>query len=559
MTADGVSISETTFNLASLERAIMDADLCPLRVRLDGITFANGVGTSPHQTRSTSPPAPTAPISHNVPTPRYVITKAYRHRSKVDQFNDFGHLSHQANTSPVQHPIQPQKEPTRSSSKRKRSDSSHLEAAPSNTIPKTRPVKALPKVTPGVVARVALTTAPHTLPSLPKPPPPTFAILTDDSTVTLPPPRKKIKARSQDAIQRRRTNQRAKRDAQDRFRGLKDIWIKHLARTKVLILTNFDIADMPCGTGGWRGSSRRTYHSPRTLQEAMNEGFRQLEWDGLETIAILDCQRRLIILLRKRDMSKEGLERQERMTEALRKASEKALLSKKTGGKGDFYALREGIVHATGTPIPLRVDNLVTNRRILAELLNNPDFVYEARQSDITWRIYNPDMHSTYWDIREAISMHPDCEHLKFNFEELPFALTTFNFGPQTICETHIDDTDNAYGWAPLRAFGPYNYRTGGHIVFPTLRLLIQFPQGAEAWFPTALFPHANIQIGEDEIRYSVTSYSSGGLSEFVYRGGNSKRGWMRYLKEYSMADHEAGQDAERPALLVDRMFPKWQ
>lgn len=172
--------------------------------------------------------------------------------------------------------------------------------------------------------------------------------------------------------------------------------------------------------------------------------------------------------------------------------------------------------------------------------------------------MYNPDMHSTYWDIREAISIHPDCEHLKFNFQELPFALTTFNFGPQTVCETHIDDTDNAYGWAPVRAFGPYNYRTGGHIVFPTLRLVIQFPQGAEAWFPTALFPHANTQIGEDEIRYSVTSYNSGGLSEFVYRGGNSKRGWMRYLKKYSMAKVEAERDAERPALLMDRMFPKW-
>lgn len=41
----------------------------------------------------------------------------------------------------------------------------------------------------------------------------------------------------------------------------------------------------------------------------------------------------------------------------------------------------------TTLQIPLRVDNLVTNRRILEELLNDPDFVYEARQSDSTFYV----------------------------------------------------------------------------------------------------------------------------------------------------------------------------
>ncbi|KIY61024.1 hypothetical protein CYLTODRAFT_495429 [Cylindrobasidium torrendii FP15055 ss-10] len=538
-------ISETTFNLASLKRAILDADICPLRANLDRTMFDQDIDAL-----SSTPAIPSVPI------PRYVMTKSYQHCNKVDLFDDAGYFSSAQNPQPTL----PSPPPTLRPLKRKNRAEDTPNNASSPPVSSTaRPQKPLPRLSAAFQVRVASTSAPSTLPpSRPVPCAPEFAILPDNTDPIHPPPKKRLKARSQDAKQRRRASQHAKRNNQPRFSGLKDIWLKHLAKTKVIILTNFDIADVPCGTGGWRGSSRRTYHAPRTLQEAIKEGFRQLEWDRLETIAVLDCQRRLIILLRKRDISKEGLERQERMTETMRKAAKEAKLSAKTGGKGDFYALREGVVHSSGTEIPLRVDNLVSNRRILHTLLNDPDFLHEARQSDITWRMYNPNMHSTYWDIREAVSLHPDCENLKFPFNELPFALTTFNFGPQTVCETHVDDTDNTYGWAPLRAFGPYNYCTGGHIVFPTLRLVVQFPQGAEAWFPTALFPHANTQIGADEVRYSVTSYNSGGLSEFVYRGGNSKRGWLRYLKEYSMGTLEAERDMERPALLLKRMFPKW-
>ncbi|KIY63864.1 hypothetical protein CYLTODRAFT_121272 [Cylindrobasidium torrendii FP15055 ss-10] len=170
--------------------------------------------------------------------------------------------------------------------------------------------------------------------------------------------------------------------------------------------------------------------------------------------------------------------------------------------------------------------------------------------------MYNPNMHSTYWDIREAISaQYPD---YKWNFDALPFGLTTINFGPQTVCDDHIDDTDNAFGLAPTRSFGPFDYKKGGHLVFPSLKLAVQFCQGTEAWIPTAMLPHANTQIGEDETRYSVTSYNSGGMSEWVYRGGLSKRGWLKYLKDKSRALEEAGLDVERPGILRERLFPQW-
>ncbi|KIY61476.1 hypothetical protein CYLTODRAFT_223029 [Cylindrobasidium torrendii FP15055 ss-10] len=473
------------------------------------------------------------------------MTKAYLHR----------------NDPPP--PPPPSSKPTTQTSrtgKRKRTDGASTKqpaSSPSTSQP-TKPTKPFPRRLPFISVEVAGALAPNTLPALPTPRPPIFSSATLDTGSAIEPPKKKQKTRSSDARVRRRRSQHAKRDARPRIRGLKDIWIKHLAKTKVLILENFNIEDAPCGTGGWQGSSRRVYRSPHTLQGALEEGFKELEWDGLVTVAILDCKRRLIMLFRKRDISEGGLARQARMTRKLEEAADQANLGPKTPGKGDFYALREGIVHSGGTDIPTRVRNAEGNRKIMQQLLLDPDFVFEARQSDITFRMYNPDMHSTYWDIKETLTLQPDTEHLKWNFDQLPFALTTFNFGPQTVCETHIDDTDNAYGWAPIRSFGPYNYKKGGHIVFPSLKLLVQFPPGAEGWFPTALFPHANTLIGENEKRYSVTSYNSGALSAWVYRGGNTKRGWLAYLKKYSKTQEEAALDVERPQLLLRRMFPTW-
>ncbi|KIY61370.1 hypothetical protein CYLTODRAFT_384682 [Cylindrobasidium torrendii FP15055 ss-10] len=491
------------------------------------ISWSPPIRFIPQQSRpALSPSKPPPP-----PAPHYVMTKAFLHRNDPPP-------KPIPSSKPKVQPSRPRKRKGGDSADAEQSSSSLSSQAPAPT----KPIQSLPRRMPFIEVEIGGTSAPNTLPMLPLPPA-TLAIPSIDNSDTVEPPKKKQKTRSADARVRRRRTQHAKRDAQPRIRGLKDVWIKHLAKTKVLILENFDIEDAPCGTGGWQGSSRRVYRSPHTLQGALEEGFKELEWDGLVTLAILDCKRRLIMLFQKRDMSEAGLARQARMTKKLEEAARQAHLGPKTPGKGDFYATREGIVHSGGTDIPGRVRNGEGNRKIMQQLLDDPDFVFEARQSDITFRMYNPDMHSTYWDIRETLTLQPDTEHLKWNFDQLPFALTTFNFGPQTVCETHIDNTDNAYGWAPIRSYGPYNYKKGGHIVFPSLKLLVQFPPGAKGWFPTALFPHANTLIGENEKRYLVTSYNSGALLAWVYWGGNTKRGWLAYLKKYSKTQDKAALD----------------
>ncbi|KIY63762.1 hypothetical protein CYLTODRAFT_125385 [Cylindrobasidium torrendii FP15055 ss-10] len=172
--------------------------------------------------------------------------------------------------------------------------------------------------------------------------------------------------------------------------------------------------------------------------------------------------------------------------------------------------------------------------------------------------MWNPNLHAALWDVREALTTQLDTEHLEWNYTHLPYALTTVNFGKQTVCDTHMDDKDFAFMQSVLKCFGSFDYRKGGHLLFPSLKLAVQFPQGAEAYFPTARLPHANTRIGPSEKRYSITSYSSGGHFEWAYRGGLHKYGWQEYLRTHELEEAEDARDAERPALLTERFFPIW-
>ncbi|KIY61405.1 hypothetical protein CYLTODRAFT_415460 [Cylindrobasidium torrendii FP15055 ss-10] len=432
--------------------------------------------------------------------------------------------------------------------------------ASSNVVPhcETRPI---PRVTPA--QKQSSLQEIHISNSLPLPPPPPafhFTLSTTDSEPSAP-KKRRTKPQTEEAIAKAKAKKNAyrtrRRRLESRFHGLKDSWLKHMHNARVYMLPNFDITDTRCGVGGWRGSSSNVYEAPHTLAEAIAQGFDEFEWDGNTTVVFLDRNRRFIVLLRKKDNSPAGLARQERMTTKLKEEAGRALLKGKMG-QGDFNALRDGLVHNQGTHVPSRVFNNQTNTRVLQRIFSDEDFVYESHQTDIALRMWNPALHQALWDVREALSSQPETEDLPWPYEHSPYTLTTVNFGPQTVCKTHRDHADFAFLMSVLKAFGPYDYRKGGHIVLPTLRLAIQFPQGAEAYFPTARLPHANTQIAPHETRYSVTSYSGGGLFEWCYRGGLSKTGWLDYLAKYEKAAEEAELDRERPALLTDRFFPVW-
>lgn len=196
-----------------------------------------------------------------------------------------------------------------------------------------------------------------------------------------------------------------------------------------------------------------------------------------------------------------------------------------------------------------------------------------ANQVLVAWQTFNPRMHLLYKHVRAATSAQfPD---LVWNHDTLPFSTTTFNVGGNAVCYDHIDDLDFAGGWGNLRAFKNFDHKKGGHLVFWDLGIAIEFPAGAEIWFPTALLLHSNTRIGKHETRYSVTSYSSAGLFRWVYRGGLWGDVWHSLMypdqrfklekttpAEYKFAAEmrksEAEADKKRPGELIDLCFPVW-
>ncbi|KIY63763.1 hypothetical protein CYLTODRAFT_125403 [Cylindrobasidium torrendii FP15055 ss-10] len=171
---------------------------------------------------------------------------------------------------------------------RQASANSNLDVKP----PKPRPTKSLPQCSPMALSRLRVASTTSSLP-LP-PPPPSFAFIPSTAMVSSP-PRKKQRRRKPQTVEakalakaRKNRNRTERRRREERFHGLKDIWVKHMRQTKVYILRNFDITKTRVGTGGWRGSSVNVYEPTQTIQDAIEKGYEEFEWDGSVNIVFLD-------------------------------------------------------------------------------------------------------------------------------------------------------------------------------------------------------------------------------------------------------------------------------
>lgn len=147
--------------------------------------------------------------------------------------------------------------------------------------------------------------------------------------------------------QKKKEIRRVKRAAESRPRGLRDIWLKHLMNAQPIILPDFDITSLPVGPSGFRGCQRPTDRRTFSVEELKQRNFQTFPYNGDTTYVFLDRNRRLVMLLRKRDGSEEGYGRQERMTASLDSARREAIFE--TERRGSFGVLRDGHIHSGGT------------------------------------------------------------------------------------------------------------------------------------------------------------------------------------------------------------------
>ena len=141
-----------------------------------------------------------------------------------------------------------------------------------------------------------------------------------------------------------------------------------------------------------------------------------------------------------------------------------------------------------------------------------------------------PDLMKEYTDVQAKMFAidHALCTL----FPDSPFCSFTMNMGPQTVCLGHRDLWNLAYGTCPIGALGPFNHRTGGHIILHEPKLIIEFCRGDIMFIPSAAVTHENVPIGDGETRYLFTMYTAGGLFRYAWCG-------MRTVKEIRVNDEE--------------------
>ena len=126
---------------------------------------------------------------------------------------------------------------------------------------------------------------------------------------------------------------------------------------------------------------------------------------------------------------------------------------------------------------------------------------------------------------------------LKRNFGNTAWSSCAFNFGPQTVCKLHQDSKDLPYGLCSVTALGNFDYKKGGHLVLPEMKLALEFPPGSTILIPSGSVAHGNTTIGPDEERLSITQYTSGSLFRWVDCGFRTVKEYKAVLKEASKKD----------------------
>ena len=84
-----------------------------------------------------------------------------------------------------------------------------------------------------------------------------------------------------------------------------------------------------------------------------------------------------------------------------------------------------------------------------------------------------PWIHTVYQQVLEKICKH--LPHLQQPFPSSVFAAATFNFGPNAVCNSHVDHLNWASGICAITSGGNYDFKLVGHLVLYDPKLIIEF------------------------------------------------------------------------------------
>ncbi|KAG6809367.1 hypothetical protein H0H92_000528 [Tricholoma furcatifolium] len=341
----------------------------------------------------------------------------------------------------------------------------------------------------------------------------------------------------------------------------------HPRRSKVLaqiveravpIKTQLDTEALPSTSTGYTARPRKRDiegEYPDTLEALLAEGYTLIKWDGITPCPLISSTGQVFAVLAGRVRDDDTwLPACLRAFDAMRDEGNKADFSFRETHhcRGDFPAINVGVTMGHGATYPT---NLSTgpHTEMMSRLLANPDIIRIANFMDSTFNLWSPKLCKSYSEHLDPL--FEELTYLWRIFDKCVFPTAAFNFGGNVFTKMHRDCMNAAVGWCGIIALGTFNPTESGHMVFPDLKLVVEYPPGSVIFIPSATLTHGNLPVVNGE-RLSFTLYCSGNLFRYVDNGFRTKSQleredpityaeleevnatrWMENLKLYSFFD----------------------
>ncbi|KAG6915514.1 hypothetical protein DXG01_011110 [Tephrocybe rancida] len=285
------------------------------------------------------------------------------------------------------------------------------------------------------------------------------------------------------------------------------------------ISTDMSVKDFPVASGGLSTLPARPGEIGwlfKSLQEALGAGYHLIKWDGKTCMPFVTADGHVFAVC-------VGQPDDPTYAKACQRAyhlkAEEGRLAHFTDSemhhkRSDFPAVNVGVTMGIGATYPtnLRTGN---HSEMFDRFLSDKDIV----------RIAN------FTDGRSVQSLGPECPQrvsrpplpsfkklldLRRIFSRSIYPAAAFNVGPNVFTVAHRDGRNVPGRWCGIQALGRFDPTKGGHIVFPDLELVVEFPAGALILIPSATLTHANIPAQEGDSRALFTQYCSSGLFRYT-------------------------------------------
>ncbi|KAG6835061.1 hypothetical protein H0H93_005200 [Arthromyces matolae] len=287
------------------------------------------------------------------------------------------------------------------------------------------------------------------------------------------------------------------------------------------VQTDMDPKTLPANSSGFAAKTKKrkiegTYVGD--VERLIKEGYTLVKWDGKTPKPLVSDSGQIFAVLAGQVANDPSwLDSCNNVFDAIKEEGIAAgfTASGEEHCRGNFPAVNVGITMGYGATYPTNLST-GSHTAMMERLLANRDVKRISNFVDSAFNIWAPNLYKRYMDTLNPL-FHK-LPYLRRIIKGCIFPTAAFNFGGNVVTKAHRDCMNYAVGWCAVVALGTFDPSKGGHIVFPDLKIVVEFPPASVILIPSATLTHANTPVMNGE-RASFTLYCSGGLFRYVVNG----------------------------------------